>query len=135
MNNSTETIDISAHHIGGMKAVHLLSKEMIINELIKFDYIKTPEDPFVNLIYQSAQLFENPNQKFKIKIGKLDFICKECPKYKTKKCDPLNPKEILGPAFLITSEKRLTDMKAVKKYGLKEDQEYTAKELRKIAKF
>ena len=132
MNNP---IEIRVHHIGSVKAIHLFPKEVVIKELIKFNYIKTPEDPFVNLLHESAQLFENPNQRFKIKINKLDFICKECPKYKSKKCDPLNPKETRGPVFLITSEKRLTDIEVAEKYGLKEDQEYAAKELRQIVKF
>ncbi len=130
-----KTREIRAHHVGTAKALYLLPKQTIIETLINSGYIKTPEHDFVNFIYSYKKLFNNSNQKFRIKIEGLDFICENCPKYKNQTCDPLNPKKIIGSAFLISPEKRLTDLQVAKKYNLKEGQIYTAEELRKKAKF
>ncbi len=102
---------------------------------MEFEYIQTPEHKFVDLIYSYKELFKNPKQRFKVKVGGLDFICENCPKYKNQTCNPNNPKLMVGAAFLITPKKRLTDSQVIKKYGLEEDEIYTTKELREKLKF
>jgi len=134
------TLTIRAHHAESAKAVYNLPKDAITQMLIKMEYVSTENDPFVELINNFVDLFDNPKQRFKLKVGGLDFICEKCPKFKRRECNPEKPKKIVGEAFLTADySDPSNDEKILKKYGLEvervEEEIFTSEELKYLMDF
>jgi len=127
-------IKIRAHHIESARRLFHLKQKDIAEILIGEKYIEKEEDPFVTLLTQYLNLFNNPLQQFKLKIGGLDLICLGCPELK-RKCKPRKDEEPRYNPLLRDLEDLGRDSEIVEEYKLDINKIYTAHELRKIFGF
>lgn len=123
-------VNIRGHHLETLAYVRDLPREEHAKNLMEFGYVRTPEDPFVDLSgEQFLALFQDPNRQFRVVANKLDFICDGCPKRLSGTCDPtrIDPPEYIPSVFLEGWDPK--DVAVAKDLGLKIGGVYTAREL------
>lgn len=130
-------IDLRAHHVTSARYLHKTPFSTVVNGMKKLGYIENFTDPFIDTALRLKRLFKNPNQKFRINIGGIDFICGGgCGRRKNKQCDPENPRPNPFPAFVTgTYEDKIRDIEISKKYDLIPEKIYTVAELKEKLNF
>ncbi len=75
-----EVLEIRAHHLLTLRTRFKSSREAMVRSFIEGGYAKTSDDPFIAFSIEGVKsiFLNNPNQKFRVVVNKLDFMCNEC---------------------------------------------------------
>ena len=122
-------IQLRGHHLKSVKDVFASSRQEHVDNLLRNDYVKSAEDPFVSLTYEGLRyLFNQPKQRMVLTENSPDFICKFCG---SKDCPP-KKNSLDALSFCLHMD---CDRVVAEKYGLNIGESYTISHIREKVGF